>query len=90
MPYLDDDMSDLFSRASEDIRLRAEEDDWNKIHKRLVPDVSLLPLPRTREITQRNLILGIYLYFILYFGIGYFSNQPGSERLSQIHQRGVT
>ena len=43
MLYLDNEMSELFRKASEDIRLKPEDDDWDKIQKKLLSDVSSLP-----------------------------------------------
>ena len=88
MPYFDDDMSELFQKASEEIRLRAEADDWDKIQKRLVPDASLLTLPRTRVITQRNLVLGIWLFsfFSIWGSGGFLINQSARKALIHKHE----
>ena len=43
MQHFDEDMGELFRKASSDIRLRPAEDEWDKIQERLLPDFSVLP-----------------------------------------------
>lgn len=65
MQYLDDDMSELFRKASEDIRLRPEDDDWDNIQKRLLPDISLFPIAQTPIIKRNNYRLWVFVFTFL-------------------------
>ncbi len=47
MQHFDENMSELFRTASAEIRLKAADDDWEKIQEGLLPDRSLLPSKET-------------------------------------------
>ena len=75
--------SELFQRASEDIRLRTEEDDWDKIQKGLLPDSSSSPSAWPRMNTRRNFVFGICLFgFLCIAGESIFLvSRPGKKML---------
>jgi hypothetical protein len=65
MQYFDDDMGELFRTASADIRLRAAEDDWDKIQKGLLPDLSALPATAFMPVSRKTDRLLKFTLFIL-------------------------
>lgn len=68
MQNFDEDMGELFLKASTEIRLRFLEDDWDKIKNGLVPDPVLLPAAESRVNTQnyyREVVIAFLLIGIL-------------------------
>ena len=60
MPDSDDDMSELFQKASADIRLNSAEDEWDLIKSRLLNESSLSQVPESKTIDrylQRTLLI---------------------------------
>jgi len=64
MQNFDEDMGELFLKASTEIRLKSLEDDWDKIKNGLVPDPVLLPAIESRVNTQ-NYYREVVIAFLL-------------------------
>src|SRR5260221_13060420 len=73
MQYFDEHMGELFRRASAEIRLRPEDDDWDQIQEGLLPDMSLLsaaePKGNNRKISRVLMIAFLMFGIIAVIGV---------------------
>jgi hypothetical protein len=67
MQHFDEDMGELFRKASSDIRLRPPEDEWDKIQERLLPDFSVLPASTPKHVYRSTVRVPMLTLFM--FGI---------------------
>ena len=83
MQSFDEDMGELFRKASAEIRLKPLEDDWDKIKESLLPDPVFLPLTEYR-ISAPDVHLEVMIAFFL---VGMFTISSIVLRESQINKR---
>ena len=63
MQHLDDDMGELFRKATEEYRLKLPEEDWDSVAKRLVNSSPLIPALEEKKRKGGN--YGLWLLFFL-------------------------